>query len=218
MMVFSGSKYSKSYYQKVNRSPLGVESYGQLLVRLTKSSLGVKSLNPEQIKALDTYHQVVRGEEGTDGAFARVGNYTLPQRRKIINFLREVFTSEQVTTLIEDGVVEINRSSDVKITRRVLTRFNEGKKVFIQIHRNVYRLSRVSEKMESGFLVEAEFVSLEGYTYTRNFFAEFVSLEGYTYRRNFFLVTSSDIKNSIIEINPTSMTKISEKNKEWFCN
>ena len=197
---FSGSKYSKSYYQKVNRSLLEVESYGQLLVRLTKSSLRVKSLSPEQVKALETYHQVVRGEDGTDGTFARVGNYTLPQKRRIINFLREVFTPEQITTLIEDGVVEISRSSDVKITRRVLTRFNEGKKVFIQLHGNVYRLSRVSEEIESGFLVEAESVNLKGDISSANL----------------FLVTSNDIRSPIVDVHPSYMTKISEKTRSGF--
>ena len=195
--AFSGSK---SHYQKVNLSPLGVESYGQLLVRLAKSSLRVKKLSPEQIKALEIYHKLVQGEKGTDGTFARVGNYTLFQRRKIIRFLQEVFSPKQVTTLIEDGVVEINRSSDVKITNRVLAHFNKGEKVFIQIYNKVYKLNEILEKMESGFLVEVEFVSLDGYIYTALL----------------FLVTNSDVKASIIDVDPSRMTKISEKTKSGF--
>ena len=116
---FARSRYSTS----TRDVTIGVESYRQLLTRLAQSILGVDSLSPQQVKALETYHDVVRGEIGEDGEFARVGKYTFSQRRRIVRFLREVFSPEQVTILIEDGVVEINRSSDVKITRRVFKTF-----------------------------------------------------------------------------------------------
>ena len=197
---FSGSRSSQSHYQKVNSLTLGVESYGQLLVRLAQSSLRVRKLSPEQIRALETYHKVVQGEEGADGTFARVGNYTLSQRGKIIRFLQEVFSPKQVTTLIEDGVVEISRLSDIKITRRVLKHFKKGKKIFIQLYGSIYRLSEVLEEMESGFLVEVGFVAPNGYIYGQHL----------------FLITNSDIKASSIEVNPSQMIKISEKTRNGF--
>lgn len=198
--AFSDSRNSRFHNQEINRSTLGVESYSQLLVQLAQTSLGLKKINSEQIKALETYYRVVQGEEGTDGTFARAGNYTFPQRRRIVKYLREVFTPEQVTTLVETGVVEINRSLDVKITNRVLAYLNKGKKIFIQLHSNVYKLNRVLEETESGFLVEVEYVNLEGYTYTLHF----------------FLVTRSDIKAPIGDVYSSRMTKISEKTKSGF--
>ena len=133
------------------------ESYRKLLVRLAKSSLGVNSLSPQQVESIEIYHHVVQEEAGKDGTFVRVGNYTFSQIKKIIKFLHEVFSPEQVKTLIEDGVVEINRSSDFnKLSRRILTHFNGGKKVFIQLGSKVFRISKILKKTNSGFLVETE--------------------------------------------------------------
>ena len=52
---------------------------------------------------------MVQGEAGVDGTFTRVGNYTDSQVKRIDSFLQDFFSSEQVTTLIENGIVEINR-------------------------------------------------------------------------------------------------------------
>ena len=48
---FARSRYSTSTRDVAT----GVESYRQLLTRLAQSSLGVDSLSPQQIKALETY-------------------------------------------------------------------------------------------------------------------------------------------------------------------
>ena len=146
------------------REPLppgpGLESYQHLLTRLAQSNLEVTSLTSRQVKALETYHQVVQGEAGQDGTFARVGNYTFFQRRRIIRFLREVFSPEQVTTLVENGVVEINRPSDVQTIKRVSRHLKKGRKVFIQVANNkVLRVSETLEETNSGWLVEAERIS-----------------------------------------------------------
>ena len=188
------------YLTLANDVTVGVENYTQLLTRLAQSSLGVDSLSPQQIKALETYYDVVRGEVGEDGAFARVGNYTFPQQRRIVRFLREVFSPEQVTTLIEDGVVEINRSSDVKITRRVLRRFNAGKKVFIQIYSMVFKVIQILEKTNSGFLVETETVS-----------GKF----GQIIKEQKFLITDN-VDIALIRADPVNMTKILEKTDSGF--
>ena len=179
------------------RGSTGVESYGQLLIRLAQSSLGVKELNPEQTKALETYHRVVRGEKGTDGTFARVGNYTFSQRRRIIQFLQEVFSPEQIITLIETGVVEINRSSDAKITRRVLRNFKEGQKIFIQVSGNkVLRVSKILEEINSGWLVEAERISKES---------------GQIVKELVFLIKGDIKAPPLLEASQAKLTGISEK-------
>lgn len=157
--AFSDSRF---HQQGSHSSVIGVESYRQLLVRSAQSSLGVTSLTSGQIKALEIYHDVVRGEEGIDGTFVRVGNYTFSQRRRIVRFLREVFSPEQVTTLIEEGVVEISRSSDLRITRRVLRRVNKGNKVFIQLRDDVFKVSEILQETKSGFLIEVETVNKQG--------------------------------------------------------
>ncbi len=188
-------------------SATGIESYRELLIRLAQSGLGVKKLSSKQIKALETYHQIVQGEKGRDGTFAKVGNYTFSQRRRIIQFLREVFSPEQVTTLIEDGVVEINRSSNVKISKRVLRHFNEGKKVFIQILHGaasyggiLFRISKILEETDSGFLVEAEGMDQR--------FSRII-------REKLFLITDN-IDLPLIRADPENMTKISEKTNRGF--
>ena len=196
-----GDGFVRSRYSTSTRNvAIGVESYIQLLTRLAQSSLGVDSLNPQQIKALETYYDVVRGEVGEDGTFARVGNYTFPQRRRIVRFLREFFFPEQVTTLIEDGVVEMNRSSKLKITRRVLRRFNEGKKVFIQIYSMVFRISQILEKTNNGFLVETETVN---------------GKSGQIINEQKFLITDH-VDTALIRADPANMTKILEKTDSGF--
>ena len=184
-------------------STTGMESYKQLLTRLAQSSLGVDNLSPQQVKALKTYHDVVRGEDGKDGTFARVGNYTFPQRRRIVRFLRQFFSPEQVTTLIEDGVVEISRSSDLRITRRVLRHFNEGKKVFIQLLGNskVLRVGKILKEINSGWLVEAESVD---------------NKSGRIVKEQVFLVRGRIDVPYLLEVEPVNMTKISEKTDSGF--
>lgn len=97
-------------------SATGIESYRELLIRLAQSGLGIKKLSSKQIKALETYHQVVQGEKGRDGTFVRVGNYTDYQIKKIVEFLHGSFSFEQIGILMDRGVVEISRSLDSKVT------------------------------------------------------------------------------------------------------
>ena len=196
--AFVNSKPSRSQYKEI----ASVENYRQLLVRLAKFSLGVTSLTAEQVKALETYYQVVKGEEGTDGTFVRADNYTSPQRRKIVRFFREVFSPEQVTILIETGVVEINRSSNPKMTRRVLKNLKAGQKVFIQVGSNkVLRISKILEETNSGWLVEAERINNE--------FSQIV-------KEQVFLIRGDVKVPSLLEADPTNMTQISEKTSRGF--
>ena len=192
---------SQSTSSPLRRGSTEVESYRQLLVRLTQSSLGLTSLTSQQVKALEAYHDVVRGEEGTDGTFARVGNYTFSQRRRIVKHLRQVFTPEQVSTLIETGVVEVNRSWDVKITKRVLKHFREGSKVFIQVHGYAFRISKILEETKSGFLVEAEKLSGD---------------QGHIVKEKLFLITESNIEVPLRVVDPSDMIGISEKTDSGF--
>ena len=141
----------------------GIESYEDTLGRLATSSLGTDSLAPQQIKALEDYYNVVRGEMGPDGTFARAGNYTLGQRRKIIRYLEsQGFSREQVRTLIEDGVVEINRSMVRADTRRVIQKLREGRPVFgttdtsISSGVNPFKITELLEETDHGLLVAVE--------------------------------------------------------------
>ena len=196
--AFVNSKPSRSQHKEI----ASVESYRELLVKLAQSSLGVTSLTPQQVKALKTYHQVVRGEEGENGTFARVGNYTFPQRRRIVQFLREVFSPRQVTTLIESGVVEISRSSDIKLTRRVLRNFSEGQKVFVRVGSNkVLKINKILEETNSGWLVEAERISNES---------------GQIITEQIFLIKDDVKVLPLLEADPTNMTQISEKTSRGF--
>ena len=196
LIASSQASFSKSCEGGFSEPETGLESYRQLLVRLTQESLGIEKLSFEQVKVLETYHQVVRGEKGTDRTFARAGNYTVSQVRRIVEFLYEVFTPQQIEALIESGVVEINRSSDSKVTGTMFSRVNEvvrpfftekfkdlieygvieinrfsasrvttmrilrrikaGKKVFIQHQGTIFRINKILEEMESGFLIEVE--------------------------------------------------------------
>ena len=184
------------------RGSTGVESYNQLLVRLAQLSIGMENLSPKQVKALEIYHQLVRGEKGTDGTFARVGNYTFFQRRKIIRFLREHFSLEQMTSLIESGVVEINRSSNVQITRRVSKSLKEGRKVFIRVGSNkVLKVSKILEETNSGWLVEAERINKES---------------GRIVKEQIFLIKGDIQILPLLEADPTNMAQISEKTNRGF--
>ncbi|MDE0118864.1 MAG: hypothetical protein OXM55_02510 [Bdellovibrionales bacterium] len=135
------------------------KNYRQLLTRLAQSSLRVKELNLQQIKALESYHSVVLGEKGKDGTFPRAGNYTVGQRRKIIKYLEsQGFSREQVRKLIEDGVVEINRIAKLRLNiRKVLNNINEGKPVFITDSIRFIKVNKVLERTDRyGLLVEIE--------------------------------------------------------------
>ena len=165
----SQASFADSCAGGFSESETGLESYRQLLVRLAQSSLGVTSLTPQQIKALEMYHHVVRGGKGTDGTFARVGNYTFPQRRRIVRFLREVFSSKQVATLIEGGIVEINRTDPEKIrSNKQIRYFLEGNTTFVivnerpsdsdKIHQGKVRLQ---EETDDGLLLEVEKINYE---------------------------------------------------------
>ena len=154
------------------------------------------------MRALETYYDVVRGEEGTDGTFARVGKYTFSQRRRIVSFLREVFTPEQVTTLIENGVVEINRSFDIQITGRVSRHLKEGRKVFIRVGSNkILKINKILEETNSGWLVEVERISKE--------FGQIV-------KEQVFLVKGGVRAPPLLEADPTHMTQIREKTSRGY--
>ncbi|MYE07737.1 MAG: hypothetical protein F4X95_03180 [Oligoflexia bacterium] len=147
---FARSRYSTS----VNDA---AKSYRQLLTRLAQSSLKVKELNPQQIKALEHYYSVVQGETGKDGTFARADNYTVGQRRKIIKYLEDQgFSREQVRRLIEDGIVEINRVTRPKLnTRRILNNINELKPVFAANSARSVKVNKV-ERTDHNLLVKIE--------------------------------------------------------------
>lgn len=165
--VFSSPSCEGGAFSGTERSE--IESYGQLLVRLAKFSLGIRNLSVQQIKALENYHQVVQGERGEDGTFTRAGNYTFSQRRRIVKFLREVFTPEQVTTLIEDGVVEMSRVEPSNNETRVSYHFFTREKAALalveesapgsgEIHRGKIRLL---EDLDHGILFEVEKVDFK---------------------------------------------------------
>ena len=142
------------------------KSYRQFLINLAQFSLGVDSLSPQQVEALETYYDVVRGEEGEDGTFTRVGNYTFPQKRRIVRFLREVFSLEQVTTLIENGVVEVSRIDPKIGKRKVLKSLREGKPIFVRnqirtslghyVNLDKMKVTKMMAETEYGLLVEVE--------------------------------------------------------------
>ncbi|MDE0119408.1 MAG: hypothetical protein OXM55_05310, partial [Bdellovibrionales bacterium] len=140
-------------------SATGVESYEDTLGRLAKFSLGVDNLSPQQMKALENYYSVVRGEKGKDGTFPRAGNYTLGQRRKIIKYLEsQGFSREQVRRLIEDGVVEINRLDPSPDTRKVLNKISEGDSVFTtdRLTGIPKKINKILERTDHGLLVEVK--------------------------------------------------------------
>ena len=231
--LFESAKASKQHHLGENKVATGIESYKQTLVRLAQSSLEVEYLSSRQIQALENYHHVIQGERGRDGTFARVENYTVFQVKRIVEFLQEFFSPEQVETLIEDGVVEINRSSYSKATgvkignyvfsqvRRVvrflgeffsspklaefsieneiLGRFNKGKKVFIQIHDTVFRISKILDRTNSGFFLETERVDEQGRII----------------KKKIFLITSN-VNASLVDTDFANIIKISEKTNNGF--
>ena len=207
--AFSNSRFHRQY-----GSVIGIESYRQLLVRLARSSLGVDDLSPQQMEALENYHSVVRGEKGKDGTPTRVGNYTLGQRRKIIRYLESKgFSREQINTLMEDGVVEIERLYSSKInTRKVVQRIKNGKPTFIATLENntkmnsPMKISRLLEETDHGLLVEVEQFNTDGVLYrTKKFFTD-TSFSSGRGTKHFF-----DLERSA-----RSMTKILEKTDSGF--
>ena len=182
-------------------TPTGIESYQDTLGRLTKASLGTDNLSPQQMKALENYYSVVRGEMGKDGTFARAGNYTVGQTRRIIRFLEKEFSPKQVRTLIEDGVVEINRIDPKVNKRKVLKSLSEGKAVFINNtyvnqtgpYSHTVKIRKILEKMNNGLLVETERIDPES---------------GQLLKEKRFVSTKKDYDNDI--------AKISEKTDSGF--
>ena len=171
---FSFFKRTKPYSSERKKEVKGMENYREILVRLTKSRLGVKDLSSGQIEALETYHNIVRGEIGEDGTLAGVGNYTLPQIRKIVQFLHGMFFPEQVSVLVESGVVEINRVELKVGDKKVLRNLDGGRVVFImdstsrdlrvstvRTSMNIRKIIRILEWTDSGLLVEAEKIDPE---------------------------------------------------------
>ena len=165
----------------------GLESYRELLVRLAKSSLGVERLSPQQIEALETYHRVVQGKRGEDGTFTRAGNYTSFQLKQITMFLREVFSSEQVAFLMEEGVVEVNRVDPQDNGRRLSRHFFLKRKEAVAIvdeifpESNSFHRGKVTllERSINGALVGVEKVDLEtGETFKEKWFFPIVANKG----------------------------------------
>ena len=196
-------------------SPAGIENYEETLGRLAKSSLGVDNLSPQQIKALENYHSVVRGELGTDGELARAGTYTIGQRRKIIRFLESKgFSREQVKTLIENGVVEINRidsvvhfNDSIIHKRKVLESLRNGKIGFVVRDLSLYnepaKVSKILEKTDNGFLIEIERADPES---------------GQLFKEKWFVAKGEG--NSMlllhVRVDPNKMTKIIERTDSGF--
>lgn len=203
-------------FDSVKRNPssgtTGLESHRQLLVRLAQLNLGIESLTPEQVRALETYYDVVRGEERTDGTFARVENYTFSQRRRIVRYLREVFSPKQVSTLIETGVVEIERLYSSKInSRRVVQRIKDGKPIFIATLNDSrmnppMKISKLLEETDHGLLVEVEEFSTAGILYKKKVFFTDINFNSNSSARHFH-----DRERSA-----RSMTEILEKTDSGF--
>lgn len=191
-------------YAHTNSKTTGIESYNQLLIRLAHSSLGIKKLSPQQREALKNYHSVVRGELGTDGTLTRVGNYTIGQRRKIIRYLESNgFSREQVRTLIEYGVVEINRSKSTT-NRRVLKSIREGKKLFVHAqYGKVSRIKKVLEETDNGFLVEIESIDVK-------------SGQRQPTKEKLFLTKEDIGVSTIIAIHIDAITEILDKTNRGF--
>ena len=153
----------KDSFSDAHHATVEIESYRQLLVKLAKSALKVSHLSSKQIEALETYHQVVQGEAGKDGTFARAGNYTFFQKRRIVKFLGEFFSPEEVAALIESKVVEIDRvvTADYK---KLLKHIREGKTVFIHDRAllrkgsfsDVLKVKGILEDTRFGFLIDVE--------------------------------------------------------------
>ena len=73
--------------------------------RLGEQSLG-KSLNKNQVRALERTHRVGLGQQGKDGTPARIGNYTEAQLREKSKILKQAgFSRAERQKLIKDGVV-----------------------------------------------------------------------------------------------------------------
>ena len=171
---FSFFKSARPHPSERGRAVTGIESYRETVIRLAKSSLKVKDLSVQQIKALETYHRVVQGEMGIDGSFAKVGNYTVFQTNRIVQFLQRFFSSEQVTVLIEDGVVEIRRMELKVSDKTVLGNLDEGEFIFImdstkrdlrvsttRTSIGVRKINKILEQTDSSFLVEVEKIDSE---------------------------------------------------------
>ncbi len=225
--AFSSSKHLKPYKQEV----IGIESYKQLLTRLAQDSLGVENLTSEQVRALETYHYTAKGEKGQDGTFARVGNYTLSQRERIEEFLREVFSQEQIQILIESGAVEINRFSHATDSRTNNYAFFQIKRVGIS-PREIFSFSKsaklftkkgISDRLKKR---EKVFIELYGAIFrvrkileeTSNgtlIEAEKVDELGRIIKTQIFLITN-DINLPPIRIDPSSITKVFEKTDSGF--
>ena len=150
-------RLTSKYRLEDTTASTGVETYQDLLGRLARFSLDTDSLSPQQMKALETYHNIVRGEKGVDGTLSRAGNYTVGQRRRIIKFLEKEFSRAQVRTLIEDGIVEMNRMEIGN--NQIFKRISKGQVTFFTGKYHKYypvRVSKVLERTNAGLLVEVE--------------------------------------------------------------
>ena len=183
--VFSSPSCEYGAFSGIERS--GMESYRELLVRLAKSSLGVERLSPQQIEALETYHRVVQGQAGIDGTFARVGNYTVSQVKQITMFLRKVFSSEQVASLMEEGVVEMDRVDPFNNMRGLSRHFFLKRKEAVAIVDEIslesdsFHRGKVTllERSTYGALVGVEKVDLEtGEIFKEKWFFPIVANKG----------------------------------------
>ena len=133
----------------------GIASFKQTLVRSAETSLG-ENLSPQQIEALEAYPRIIRGEVGKNGEPAGVGNYTVGQMRRMIRFLEKKFSPAQVRSLIEDGVVEVNRINPSMNSKRVLRRINKGEKFITYRGGYLFETGKVLEKTKRGIVVEME--------------------------------------------------------------
>ena len=157
-------RLTSKYRLEDTTTSTGVETYQDLLGRLARFSLDTDSLSPQQMKALETYHSIVRGEKGTDGTLSRAGNYTVGQRRRIIKFLEKEFSREQVRTLIEDGIIEINRMEIEIGSSQIFKRISKGQVTFFTSKYHGYhpiRISKILERTDAGLLVEVEKIDPE---------------------------------------------------------
>ena len=143
-----------------------IENYRQFLAQSAQSILEIRRLSPQQTEALETYYDIVRGETGKDETFVRVGNYTFPQVKRIVGFLRKVFSPEQTAILIESGVIEINRIEPLKKnSRKAQQHLFEGKPFFVRLHGRDQKIhqgkAQLLEKTDETVLLRVEKINTE---------------------------------------------------------
>ena len=86
---------------------------------LAEDSLKRRNLTQREVAAVESAHNIGRGEIGLDGSPARIGNYTPAQLRQKMKILEEAgFSKAERRKLVEDGVVGLSSSGFARLFRR----------------------------------------------------------------------------------------------------